>query len=183
MGFWDDPDLREGGEYFKFDNVGDSITGQIINIKKHVFDDGSVAAQLLLRKQDGTDITVTAGQIRLKIKLNEMRPTSGDWIQITLSNVEKRAGGKTLKDFDVQVRPGQLAPAVQEAAALAQAFPAGQPPAAPQWNQQAAPVQYQQPQAVQYTQPAPVAQPVAGPGPFQQQQAQPAQPEQFAPPF
>lgn len=123
MGFWDDPDLRAGGEYTKFDNVGDTVTGQIVNMTKHVFDDGKVAPQLLLALQDGTETTVSAGQIRLKIKLNELQPTRGDWIKITLTNVEKRAGGKTLKDFEVLVKPGQLPAATQEAAPVQYAQP------------------------------------------------------------
>lgn len=151
MGFWDDPDLRAGGEYKKFDNVGDTVTGQIVNIKKHVFDDGKVAPQLLLALQDGTETTVSAGQIRLKIKLNELQPTPGDWIKITLTNVEKRAMGKTLKDFDVQVKPGQLPAAHQQAAALADAFP----------RQQAAPVQYAQPPQPVYPIPVQAAPPAA----------------------
>jgi hypothetical protein len=160
-GFWDDPDLKAGGDYAHFDNAGDTITGQIVNIKKHVFDDGKVAPQLLLQLQDGSTMTVSAGQIRLKIKLNELQPVPGDFIKITLTNVEKRAGGKTLKDFEVLVKPGTLPAATQEATALAQVFPAG--------AQAAAPVQY--------------APPVQQAAPVYQQPVQQAPAQDFEPPF
>lgn len=102
MSIWDDPDLRMSSEYVSFDNVGDSVAGTIINIRAHRFDDGKVVPQLLL-DVDGEEKTVTAGQVRLKAALAEKRPEPGDVITITLTEIEKRAGGKTLKHFDVQI--------------------------------------------------------------------------------
>lgn len=102
LDIWNDPDLAVGGEYVKFDNVGDTVTGVVRAIRKHVWDDGSVSPQLLL-DCDGEERTVTAGQVRLKVALAENRPQPGQTITITLSDIEKRSGGKTLKHFDVQV--------------------------------------------------------------------------------
>lgn len=103
---WDDPDLRVGGEFVKFDNVGDTVSGTINAVRAHRFDDGSVAPQILLVTDDGEERTVTAGQVRLKAALAEQRPEAGDHITITFTEVEKRAGGKTLKHFDVKVTRG-----------------------------------------------------------------------------
>lgn len=99
---WADPDFAIGGDYVKFDNVGDTVTGKVIAVRKHTWDDGSVSPQLLLETEEG-EKTLTAGQVRLKAALAEKRPQPGQHITITLTDIEKRAGGKTLKVFDVQV--------------------------------------------------------------------------------
>jgi hypothetical protein len=112
MSIWDDPELQAGGDFVKFEAVGDSIAGTITAIRRQRWEDGSVAPQILLTADDGTERTITAGQIRLKTKLAELRPEAGDHITITLTEVEKRSGGKTLKHFDVQVRPNGVKPAM-----------------------------------------------------------------------
>ena len=96
---WADPDFAIGGEYVKFDTPGDTVTGKVIAVRKHVWDDGSVSPQLLL-DVDGEEKTVTAGQVRLKAALAEKRPQPGQTVTITYEREEKRAGGKTLKHFD-----------------------------------------------------------------------------------
>jgi hypothetical protein len=106
MSIWDDPELHVNDEFQKFEKVGDSITGTILTVRAHRFDNNSVAPQLLLRLDDGEEKTVTAGQVRLKAKLAELRPEAGDRITITLTEIEKRAGGKELKHFDVHATPG-----------------------------------------------------------------------------
>lgn len=105
---WDDPEVITTGDYIKFETIGDTVTGNIVAIKKHTFDDGKVVPQIILDTDDGERI-VTAGQIRLKAALAEKRPGVGDTLTITLSDVEKRAGGKTLKHFDVVVGPASVA--------------------------------------------------------------------------
>lgn len=121
MSIWDDPDLRVGGEFFKFDNVGDSISGTVNAVRAHRFDDGSVAPQVMLTTDDGEEKTVTAGQVRLKAALAEQRPEAGDHISVTFTENEKRAGGKTLKHFDVKVTRGGTPSATPAAAAPAPA--------------------------------------------------------------
>lgn len=122
---WDDPDLRVGGEFVKFENVGDTVSGTVNAVRAHRFDDGSVAPQVLLTTDAGEERTVTAGQVRLKAELAAQRPEPGDHITITHTEVEKRSGGKTLKHFSVQVNRGGAAPAVASAAATPAAQPAG----------------------------------------------------------
>lgn len=113
---WADPDFAIGGDYVKFDQIGDTVTGKVIAVRKHVWDDGTVSPQVLL-DVDGQEKTVTAGQVRLKAALAEKRPQPGQYVTITLTDVEKRAGGKTLKHFDVQVgMPTQAAAAAPAAA-------------------------------------------------------------------
>lgn len=119
---WDDPDLRVGGEFVKFENVGDTVSGTINAVRAHRFDDGSVAPQILLTTDDGEERTVTAGQVRLKAELATQRPEPGDHVTITHTEVEKRSGGKTLKHFSVQVtRGGKPAAAAPAAPATAPA--------------------------------------------------------------
>lgn len=132
---WDDPDLRAGGEFVKFENPGDSIAGTITAIRSHRFEDGSVAPQVLLTTATGEERTVTAGQVRLKAELVTQRPEVGDHITITHTEVEKRSGGKTLKHFDVRVTRGgapaaTTAPPASAPAAAPAAAPAGVDPAA-----------------------------------------------------
>lgn len=126
MSHWDDPDLKADAEFFKFDNVGDSIAGTITKIGKHKFDDGKVATQIGLTTDAGREWTVTAGQVRLAAALQEHRPEVGDHISMSYTQKEPRPGGKTLKHFDVKVtRTGQ------PATATATAAPAATPAAAP----------------------------------------------------
>ena len=103
---WDDPEIAINDDFVSFENAGDSVTGRILNIRVQRFDDGKACPSLLLDTADG-ERTLTAGQIRLKVALAEQRPEVGDTIAVTLTGVEKRAGGKTLKLFDVRVTRGQ----------------------------------------------------------------------------
>lgn len=128
---WDDPDLRVGGEFVKFENVGDSVSGTVNAVRAHRFDDGSVAPQILLSTDDGEERTVTAGQVRLKAELAAQRPEPGDHVTITFTEVEKRSGGKTLKHFKVEVnRGGKPTSTPQPAAAVPVAPPLVDPTAA-----------------------------------------------------
>lgn len=106
MSIWDDAELRAGGEFVKFDNVGDEVVGVITAIAVHRWDDGSVCPKLHLTTDDGEDRTLTAGQVQLKAKLAELRPEVGDRIRVKFTQNEKRAGGKTLKHFEVDVKRG-----------------------------------------------------------------------------
>lgn len=127
---WDDPDLRVGGEFVKFENVGDTISGTVNAVRAHRFDDGSVAPQILLTTDAGEERTVTAGQVRLKAELATQRPEPGDHVAITHTEVEKRSGGKTLKHFTVQVNRGGSSLAATPAPVAATPAPAPVDPAA-----------------------------------------------------
>jgi hypothetical protein len=102
--FWSDPEMFQSGDFIKFDVVGDTVTGTITAVRKHMFEDGKVVPQIELDTADGPK-TLTAGQVRLKASLAEKRPGVGDLLTVTLTGIEKRAGGKTLKEFSVVVGP------------------------------------------------------------------------------
>jgi len=106
MSIWDDPTIRPTGEYVKFENVGDSVAGEVLAITVHTFEDGKRAPKLVIRTDSGEERTVTAGQMQLAAKLAEARPEAGDRIAIVHTGVERRSGGKTLKQFDVTVKRG-----------------------------------------------------------------------------
>lgn len=101
---WDDPEIRSGGEFVRFTEPGDTVAGTIQLIRVHRFDDGKVAPQLLLVSDSGEERTITAGQVGLKAKLAELRPEAGDWISVTMTRIEARAGGRELKHWDLKHR-------------------------------------------------------------------------------
>lgn len=127
MSVWDDPEIRAGGDFFSFDQVGDEISGTIAAVRVHKFDDGGVAPQVLLTTDAGEERTVTAGQILLKRELAEQRPEAGDWVRIKLTQIEPRGGKKTLKHFEVEVRRGNGQTPAAAPAAAQPAAPAAQP--------------------------------------------------------
>jgi hypothetical protein len=106
MSIWDDPSIGASGDFVRFETVGDRVAGTVMAMKKHTFEDGSVAAQIYLRTDDGDDRTLTVGQVQLKAKLAAERPEVGDHLTVTYTQQEKRGGGKTLKHFDVTVKRG-----------------------------------------------------------------------------
>lgn len=128
MSVWDDPELAVGGEFIEFNNVGDVASGVIKVVRTHRFDDGKVVPQLLLVCDDGEERTLTAGQIRLKMTLVEQRPEAGDHIRVTYTSKEPRAGGKTLKHFDVQITRNHAPHLAQTAAPVTAPAPAAAPP-------------------------------------------------------
>jgi hypothetical protein len=111
MSVWDDPEMRIASDYVSFNEVGDTVTGVVTGVYAHRFDDGKVVPKIMLDTAEG-EVALTAGQVRLKAELSEKRPEVGDTLTVTMTEVEKRAGGKTLKHFDVSVvKSGSPAPA------------------------------------------------------------------------
>lgn len=108
---WDDKEVIPSASFVKFEAEGDSIKGKITAIQKHRFDDGTPVPQLSITTDEGAEVTLTAGQVRLKAALAEARPGVGDHLAVRLTRIEKRAGGKTLKHFEVKVtRPSDQPP-------------------------------------------------------------------------
>jgi hypothetical protein len=112
VSIWDDPEVKPSNNFVSFDNPGDKVAGVITAIGKKRFDDGGVAPELRITTDAGDEVTLTAGQIRLKAALAEQRPEVGDHLTVVFERSEKRAGGKTLKHFAVTVKK---AAAAQEA--------------------------------------------------------------------
>lgn len=130
---WDDPELKTNDNYVKFESEGDTVTGLILVLRKYTFDDGQTVPQLIIRKDNGDEVTLNAGQMMLQRRLAELRPEEGDRIGIQYTSMERRAGGRTLKHFDVAVkRKGTFetevpAQPTAEAVAPAPAAPAAVP--------------------------------------------------------
>ncbi len=110
MSYWDEPGIAVVSDYVKFDNVGDTVTGVIVDLGIQTWQDGSKSPKLTLRTTDG-DKVLTASQVQLKTKMAELRPEIGDTIKVTLDGIEKLNGGKTMKKFTVNVKKTQQAAA------------------------------------------------------------------------
>jgi len=106
--FWSE--FSQSGDFVKFDNVGDTVAGTITAVRRHMFEDGKVVPQIELDTADGPK-TLTAGQVRLKALFAEKRPNVGDYVTVTMTDIEKRQGGKTIKSFSLVVGPQSSAPA------------------------------------------------------------------------
>lgn len=105
MSIWDQ--FTTSSDYVKFDNPGDSVAGKVLELTTHSFDDGNIVPKFVIVTDSGDTVTMTAGQVQLKSKLREARPEVGDHLTVIYVRSEKRAGGKTLKHFDVKVIKGE----------------------------------------------------------------------------
>ena len=76
MSYWDEPGIAIVSDYVKFENVGDTISGVIIDLGIQTWQDGSKSPKLTLRTADG-DKVLTASQVQLKQKMAELRPEVG----------------------------------------------------------------------------------------------------------
>jgi hypothetical protein len=99
-GFWDDPDIKkaaEGGDWVKFTDVGDSVSGVIRNLHKKDFE-GRTAVELEFED----DVKVTFGQVLMMRDLYILQPVPGEQLTVTLAQIQKR-GAKTLKMFRIEL--------------------------------------------------------------------------------
>jgi len=108
-GFWDQPELARPSDFISFKNPGDTVTGVIKALRLQTFvtmENGvqktKISPQLDIETSDGLR-TLTAGQMQLQAELLEKQPNVGDMVTITMTGVQKRPGGKTLKEFTVTV--------------------------------------------------------------------------------
>lgn len=97
---WDDPDVKkaaEGGDYARFTEIGDTVSGTISKLSKRDFD-GRTAVEVEFA--DGQKATF--GQVLMLRDLYVHQPLVGDELTVTMADVEKR-GAKTLKMFRGQI--------------------------------------------------------------------------------
>jgi len=99
---WDTNTFAAESKYVAFTTVGDKVEGTVTAVGVQTWNNGDISPRITLATATGEQ-TVTAGQIKLKILLAEKRPEIGDTLSITLTQIESRSMGKTLKHFDVQV--------------------------------------------------------------------------------
>ena len=98
--FWSDPDVQKaatGGDYAKFTDVGDTVSGKIRELKKRDFD-GRTAVEV----EFDDEVKVTFGQVLMLRDLYVLQPTVGEDLTVTLAKIDKR-GAKTLKMFRVEL--------------------------------------------------------------------------------
>lgn len=98
---------RPTGDYpdrFKFENEGDTVSGKITQIRVATMPDGSRYPSITIDTGERT-VEVLASQTQLLRLLASTQPKTGDQITITHTNVEKLAGGKTLKHFTIDTAP------------------------------------------------------------------------------
>jgi len=118
----DEWDGLPSGDFAKWDSVGDEITGDVIGKGVGVDFNGGACPQIVVRRDDESEVTVTAGQAQLKAKLLEAKPQVGDRIKIAFTGTEKADKGDK-KLFEVNVKKGGAkSPAVAESAAAAEDF-------------------------------------------------------------
>jgi hypothetical protein len=97
----------QSGDYARFANPGDQVVGVIKEAREGHDFNGNPCPELVLEQDDGSEITVTAGQVMLKQALAEQRPGEGDRVRITYSGVGDAKPGKApAKLFTVEVKPG-----------------------------------------------------------------------------
>lgn len=111
---WDG--LASSDGFAKWTEPGDAVKGTVVEVGVGQDINGNDAPQILVEQSDGEVITITASQAQLRSKLLEARPKVGDTIAVMFTDVEKRAGGKTLKCFDVAVKGGDGTPPAAAAA-------------------------------------------------------------------
>jgi hypothetical protein len=101
-GFWDDADdFVPPSEWFKFDEVGDKVTGTLARLARKKWDDGSVGIELHWKETSVKP--VSANQRLLKQALVMLKPEVGCGIAIEYIANEKLSGGRTMKHFLVTV--------------------------------------------------------------------------------
>lgn len=103
MSIYDDPDLKS--DFFKFENVGDMIAGDLIEVRKGTDFNDKPCPELIIRTDDGADVHIGCGQAQLKAKVLAQRPEAGDWIKIEFTGTEKAAKGMK-KTFELTVASG-----------------------------------------------------------------------------
>ena len=106
---------------FRFEAPGDSIAGEITELRIATMPDGTRMPALTIRTEDGTEWSLLASQVGLQRALSAQRPATGDTIAIVYTgDGEAKPGKSAPKLFDVVVK---------QADATAQ--PAAAPAAAP----------------------------------------------------
>jgi hypothetical protein len=105
---------------FRFETAGDSIVGEITEIRIATMADGVRMPALTIKTDDGTEWSLLASQIGLQRALSSHRPATGDTIAIVYTgDGEPKPGKSAPKLFDVQVKRGDEAPAPAPAPAAA----------------------------------------------------------------
>lgn len=102
---WDNFKRPESGDFperWRPETAGDTITGKITSMRVATMPDGNTYPSIAL-DVNGVQREVLASQSMLLQRLASLQPKIGDTITIAFTQIEKLAGGKTLKHFTVEV--------------------------------------------------------------------------------
>lgn len=102
---WDDIP-RGGGSYFKFESPGDSVKGTLTRKGRGSDFDGNPCPEFDLELEDGSTVTISAGQAMLKRLCLEQAPGVGDTVAIVYTKDERTPKGGAMKCFELAVKPG-----------------------------------------------------------------------------
>ena len=111
-----DPDLQAGGDWVKWDAVGDSVTGVVTGFRKgpaRIKADGTSKTNGVyeITKEDESVVNIEIGQVFLKGLFKDEQVAIGDTVRITYSADEKIAGkASSMKKFTLEVRKGGQLP-------------------------------------------------------------------------
>ena len=105
---------------FRFEAPGDSIAGEIVELRIATMADGTRMPALTIKIEDGSEWSLLASQMGLQRALAQHRPATGDTIAIVYTGDGDAKPGKSApKLFDVVVKRGDEAPAPAPAPAAA----------------------------------------------------------------
>ena len=92
---------------FRFEAPGDSIAGEIVELRIATMPDGTRMPALTIKTEDGSEWSLLASQMGLQRALAQHRPATGDTIAIVYTgDGEAKPGKSAPKLFDVVVKRG-----------------------------------------------------------------------------
>lgn len=97
------------GAFAKWVAIGDQVTGTLTRIEEEGGEtvQGDPCPELTIETEDGHEVQVTCSQARLWTRVAELDAEGallvGRHIEIELTDIEKRNGGRTLKHFRVEL--------------------------------------------------------------------------------
>jgi hypothetical protein len=109
---------------FRFEAVGDSIAGEIVELRIATMPDGTRMPALTIKTEDNSEWSLLASQMGLQRALAQHRPATGDTIAIVYTgDGEAKPGKSAPKLFDVVIKRGDDAVPAAAAPAPAPAAP------------------------------------------------------------
>ncbi len=99
------------GNFIAWDNPGDEVIGTIKERRDGTDYNGDMCMEFVLEINDDGDVaTLTASQWMLNKLFTEQRPSVGDRIRVKYTGTETTDRGRTVKQFTLDVQPGQTIP-------------------------------------------------------------------------
>jgi hypothetical protein len=96
---------------FRFENPGDSISGEITDLRIAIMADGTRLPSLTIKDDQGGEWSLLASQVGLQRALATARPATGDKISILHTGVGEAKPGKSApKLFEVALKRADEAP-------------------------------------------------------------------------